>query len=130
MGLALSDPLRVIASPLCVLHFTTEQALVEELLARCRRHAASTVVVGAPQTTEDEPTELGRRAYRVVSKIRRAGIGADTWAEEFSTRDARSALGKRARGARGKHSGAIDRVAAAVILQDYIEHHGTLSRPP
>ncbi len=125
IGLALSDPARVIASPFTVLSFTTEAALVEELRRTCAEHGARLVVIGHPVRTDGTSTQLGIRAQRIAASLAAAGIPACTWDEQFTSREATEAVGRRRHRGRRRDPGRVDRVAAALILQDYLEHrHG------
>ena len=119
IGLALSDPAGVIASPLATLPATTEAALLDELLGTCGEHEVRLIVIGHPVRTDGTPTPLGVRAERLAEKLTAGGIPACTWDEQFTSRAAATAIGRRRRqGDRGR----IDRMAAALMLQDYLEH--------
>ena len=119
IGLALSDPAGVIASPLVTLPFTTEAALLDDLLGACGEHGVRLTVIGRPVRTDGTPTPLGERAERLAAKLAARGVPACTWDEQFTSRTAATAIGRRQRrGDRGR----IDRTAAAFMLQDYLEH--------
>ena len=122
IGLALSDPAAVIASPFATLSFTTEAALLDELRRTSREHGVRLIVIGRPVRTDGTPTPLGEHAERLSAKLTAGGVPACTWDEQFTSRDAAGAVGRRhARGGRGDR-GRIDRTAAAFMLQDYLEH--------
>lgn len=119
IGLALSDPAGVIASPLATVPATTEAALLDELLVTCGEHEVRLIVIGHPVRTDGTPTPLGVRAERLAAKLTAGGLPARTWDEQFTSRAAATAIGRRRRqGDRGR----IDRMAAALMLQDYLEH--------
>ena len=119
IGLALSDPAGVIASPLVTLPFTTEAALLDDLLGTCGEHGVRLIVIGHAVRTDGTPTPLGVRAERLAAKLTAGGVPACTWDEQFTSRAAVTAIGRRRRqGDRGR----IDRMAAAVMLQDYLDH--------
>ena len=119
IGLALSDPAGVIASPLATVPYTTEAALLDELLGTCGEHGVRLIVIGHPVRTDGAPTPLGVRAERLAAKLTAGGVPACTWDEQFTSRAAATAIGRRLRrGDRGR----IDRMAAALMLQDYLDH--------
>ena len=122
IGLAVTDPARVIASPLMTLPFTTEAALLDELRGTCRERGVRLIVIGYPVRTDGTPTPLGVRAERLAARLTDGGVPACTWDEQFTSRAAVTAIGRhrprRRRGDRGR----IDRMAAALMLQDYLEH--------
>lgn len=125
IGLALSDPAGIIASPFSALSFTTEAALVGALRRTCTEHGVRLVVLGHPVRTDGTPTRLGVRAERIAATLAAGGVPACTWDEQFTSRAAAAAT---RRGRRGRTDpGRIDRVAAALMLADYLQHRD--SRP-
>lgn len=124
VGLALSDPRGIIASPYLVLSFTTEADLIEALRRTCAEQGVIMVVIGEPIHTDGTPTPLGVRAERVVATLTAGGIPACTWDEQFTSRKAVRTVGWRHKGGRRPDPGRIDKAAAAVLLQDYLAHRG------
>ncbi len=122
IGLALSDPAGIIAAPFAALPFTTEAALVGALRRTCTEHGVRLVVLGHPVRTDGTPTRLGVRAERIAATLAAGGLPACTWDEQFTSREAAAATGRRGRAA---DPGRIDRVAAALMLADYLEHRGS-----
>ena len=104
------------------LPFTTEAALLDTLRTTCSERGVRRVVIGHPIRTDGTPTPLGARAERLAARLTGVGVQACTWDEQFTSRDAVTAIGhhrpRRRRGDRGR----IDRMAAALMLQDYLEH--------
>ena len=122
IGLALSDPAGIIAAPLAALPYTTESALIGALRRTCAEHGVRLVVLGRPVRIDGTPTRLGVRAERIAATLAAGGLPACTWDEQFTSRTAAAATGRRA-----SDRGRIDRVAAALMLADYLEHR---ARPP
>ena len=120
IGVALSDELGCLASPLTVLERrsrATDLAAVAELV---RTHGVTEVVVGHPKTLRGDVGPQARRAERFAGALGRAvGVPVRLWDERYSTVEAaeRLARGKRPRGRR-PHP---DAAAAAVILQNYLD---------
>ena len=122
IGLALSDPEGIIASPHASLPFTTEAALLEALQRTCAEHGVRMVVIGQPIRTDGAPTRLGLHAERIAAALTAGGIPACTWDEQFTSREATRAVGRSRRGGRRADPGRVDRVAAALLLHDYLAH--------
>ena len=122
IGLALSDPARVIASPFATLSFTTDAALLDALRSTCSEHGVRLIVIGHPVGIDGTPTPLGVRAERLAAKLTAGGIPACTWDEQFTSREATAAIGRRRPRGRRSDPGRVDRMAAALTLQDYLEH--------
>ena len=118
-GVAVSDPGRVIASPLQVVPSA-------ELLSYLRRlvdeQDVREVVVGVPRTLGGE---LGFQAQRILATLDALkqdlpGVRFVEWDERLTTRIA--AAGGRSRGgSRKKKPVRVDHLAAARMLQEYLE---------
>lgn len=128
IGLALSDPAGVIAAPFAALPYTTEAALLAALRRTCAEHGVRLVVIGQPVRVDGTPTRLGVRAERMAAALTAGGQPARTWDEQFTSRRAAAAAGRRAARRRATDPGRIDRVAAALILADYLEHRAPAGR--
>jgi len=130
-GIALSDPSGTLASPLETVSLAVS-ALVEHVAALVRLHGVGSIVIGLPVSSTGEPGEIERLARSLAGRLHdRLGIGVVLWNESLSSweaerilaerpgRAARGRVGGRAREAREK--GEVDRLAAALILQDYLD---------
>jgi putative Holliday junction resolvase len=121
VGLALTDPGRAFASPLGTIPFVSERKTAERLAALCREQGADLVVVGLPVRDDGTEGENCARTRRIVDRLVALGVAAEPWDESWSTRDAAEAL-RDAGGGRASTRRKIDRVAAALVLRDWLEH--------
>jgi putative Holliday junction resolvase len=81
------------------------------------------ILVGQSVDDEGDLTFQGRGAVSLAAVIRElTAIPVEMWDEAFSTQDAR-ALRLRMGSRRKGRSGHLDDVAAAVILQSYLDIH-------
>lgn len=123
IGIALSDPTGTIASPLGVVAHISRPADAAAIAALAHEHGAGRIVVGQALDERGEPTFEGRRAARLAAAIRlQTNLPVELWDESFSTYDARAAraaLGSPQR----KRRGHLDELAAAIILQSYLDAH-------
>ncbi len=125
VGLALSDPLRLISSPHSTITATSEAGLVRELLKICGEQDVGLVVVGLPVSADGSEGPGCARARRVSAALSETGLATALQDESWSSRDAEVILrqtGKSRRSAPGK----IDAIAASLILREYLE---AASRP-
>lgn len=124
IGVALSDPTGTIATPLLTIHRVAEKKDQEEIVGLVKEHAVDLIVVGLPKTLQDE---LGYQARRVMGfgdrLARVVEVPTVYWDERHSTVDAERIV--RARGRRKSRASreGLDEVAAAVILQFYLDSH-------
>ena len=125
VGVAISDELGLLASPLVVLDRRRGLAhVLESLSALARRENVDHLVVGHPLNADGSSGPQARRAQhfaRLASKA--VGLPAKLWDERLSTREAEDILRAQGRNLRRlRQRSEIDAVAAAVILQDYLDH--------
>jgi putative Holliday junction resolvase len=122
VGVALSDPGRVIASPLEVID-RRRMDVAERVADLCGEYDVTTIVVGLPVSLGGTEGPAAERARELGSQVT-ASIGHDVvyWDERFTTVTAEASLleaGMR----RDRRRERRDMVAAAVILQSYLDHH-------
>jgi len=126
IGLALSDPTRTVASPHEVVtrgadHDADHRAILD--IARANR--VTTIVVGLPRSLSGAMGPAARAAEREISELRAAaGSGIEVVAhdERLTTVTAERALDE-ARVDRRTRKAVVDKVAAAVMLQSWLESH-------
>jgi putative Holliday junction resolvase len=122
IGVAVSDELGLCAHPVVTLRRQGTARDVAAVLALVQEREAETLVVGLPYDLEGK---IGPRAERVlvfVAALRAAGAPPiETWDERFSTVAAERVL-LEADLSRRRRKQVIDRAAAAVILQGWLDH--------
>jgi putative holliday junction resolvase len=125
IGVAMSDPTRLLASPVTVLDRRNGLAPVLDVLTvLVRDEGVSRMIVGLPLNadgTEGRQAKRARDFARVAERV--VGIPTELWDERLSTRAAEDILRAQGRNLkRVRARGDVDGVAAAAILQDYLDH--------
>jgi putative Holliday junction resolvase len=119
VGIALSDELRILATPWGVLDRGHGLApVLDALIAVTQREDVRHMVVGLPLNADGSQGRQAKRAQdfaRVAARV--VGLPVEMWDERLSTREAEAIV--RAQGGRKRQ--VLDAVAAAVILQDYLD---------
>ena len=120
-GVALSDPGRVLATPLEVVP-TAE--LTGYLTRLFEREDVREVVVGMPKTLAGEVGPQARRVLDTLAGLRREfpDVRFVEWDERLTTRVAAGAVAKKKKGKRVR----VDHLAAAGMLQEYLARRGDL----
>jgi putative Holliday junction resolvase len=119
-GVAVSDPGRVIARPLEVVPSTDLSGFLGRLV---REEDVSEIVVGIPRTLGGD---VGFQARKVLDRLdalknELPGVRFVEWDERLTTRMA----GAEARGPKKRErAGRVDDLAAARMLQEYLESRG------
>jgi putative Holliday junction resolvase len=120
-GLAVTDPLGIIASPL----ETVETKQLERYLAEYfAKEDVSTIVVGHPRQMNGEPSETMRYIEPLAGRLRHAYPDKKVvlYDERFTSVLAHramleSGIGKMAR----RDKALVDRISATIILQSYMD---------
>jgi putative Holliday junction resolvase len=120
IGVAVSDPLGLIARPVETLHAVSLNADVERVAEIARELEADIIVVGDPLHMSGDPGAMSNRAHRFGEKLAEvSGLPVEYCDERLTTVEAQRILedaGVPLRKVREQ----IDAVAAAVILQTYL----------
>ena len=120
VGVALSDELRILATPLTILERRSRAHDLANIKDLVEAHDVAEILVGHPRTVRGDIGPEARRAEKLAREIGNAvSVPVRLWDERYSTVEAaeRLARGKRPRGRR-PHP---DAAAAAVILQNYLD---------
>jgi putative holliday junction resolvase len=123
IGIALSDPGQVVASPAETLHVPRDQdaPAVDALVDAVARHEAAGVVVGYPRRLDGREGAAAQRARRFADALaERTGLPVALWDERFTTVEAERVL-LEGDVSRADRKATVDRVAASVILQSVLE---------
>ncbi|MGE5250489.1 MAG: Holliday junction resolvase RuvX [Bacteroidota bacterium] len=123
LGMAISDPGGVIASPLGVIEHVSRLVDAAQVAAIAAENQAGMIVVGQSFDEEGRPNLAGRRAARFSETLAaQTRIPVVLWDESFSTQDARAARIEMG-AARKKRGGHLDDLAAVMILRSYLDAH-------
>lgn len=121
VGVALSDEDSRIAQPHDTLARRDPDALIAAVAELARDHEVAEIVVGLPLTLEGREGASARRARRFAERLGAAtGLPIVLWDERLTTVAAQRTLGEAGVRARDQRA-MIDRVAAALMLQSYLD---------
>ena len=126
IGVAVSDGMRVVASPLQTIRRTKFGADAAAVLALCGPRAIGGIVIGLPRNMDgsEGPRAQSARAFaRNLSRLTALPIAF--WDERLSTVAAERAL-LEADASRRRRGAVIDHVAAGYILQGALDRMGNL----
>jgi len=121
IGIAVSDQSGTIANPLTVIKHMSRSIDAATIAHYAAEHGVGRIIVGQSLDLENQPTSQGRRAARLAAAIRQqTNVPVDLWDETGSTAAARDAL-IAMNTSRRKRRGHLDDLAAAYILQTYLD---------
>jgi len=120
IGLAMTDPLEIIASPFDTIESVSLKKDAQKIVEIAENNQVSEIVVGIP--VNDYHVEMADKITKFISNVRElTKIKVETVDESFSTGQAEEILVGKADVSREKRKGVKDRLAAAIILQRYLE---------
>lgn len=130
IGVAVSDPGRRVATPLNVILRTKFKTDAETLLAEARARSAGAFVLGLPVNMDGSE---GPRAQATRAFARNLGALTELpiafWDERLSTAAVTRTL-LEADASRKRRAEVVDKMAAAYILQGFLDRLALLDKPP
>jgi putative Holliday junction resolvase len=123
IGVALSDELGWTAQPLETFERRSLDRDIAHIQDLVRTHEVGQVLLGLPLRLSGEEGPAVQAVRRFVDRLAEAlPVPVVTWDERMTTKAAEELL-IAADVSRKKRKGAVDRVAAAILLQSYLEAH-------
>ncbi len=122
-GLAISDKMGFLASPLCMIEEKSPQKLLEKVASAVKENKAELIVVGLPKNMDGSEGDSAKNAREFALKLKElTGVEIAMQDERGTTITAHGYLSQR--DVKGKKRKAqVDIVAASIILQDYLDSH-------
>ncbi len=123
IGLAVSDSLGVTAQPLETLHRTTKRADFAELKNLIQQYSITEIVLGHPLNMSGEPGPQALKVAAFAEELRsRCGLPIHLWDERLTSAEAHRVLDDSGHSRdRFARKGKVDRIAAVLILQSFME---------
>jgi len=125
IGLAISDPMGIIASPAgFIVRRAGKRPPIAELIRRATALEARGFVIGLPLDENGEDTDRATEVRRFAEDLeRRTGLPVELIDERFSTAAALRAI--REMGGSTRHrKGEVDALAATILLQQALAREG------
>lgn len=127
MGVAVSDPLHITAQGLEIIrrekenHMRRTLARIEELIVE---YDVGLIVLGYPLNMDDSRGPRAEASEELADTLtRRTGLEVILWDERLTTVEADEIMNE-ARIRREDRSRYVDKIAATLILQSYLDEHG------
>ena len=121
LGLALSDPTQIIASPLTVLE---SQSMKKDALAiqqAAEDQGAVLIIIGQPLHWDGTESTQSQKSTRLAELVKEMGAIPVELADEFGTTQAAREARIKMNVSRAQRSGHLDDLAATILLQNYLD---------
>ena len=121
IGVAISDPMHIIASPLSVIDRKVEPNYIGVIQKIIDEKEVEALVIGLPLTMKGTASSQTEKVNEFTDEIRQSiGIPIYNVDERLSSKTAENALIQQ--GVKtGHNKGEIDKTAAAIFLQEYLD---------
>jgi putative Holliday junction resolvase len=119
-GIAVTDPLKIIASALTTIESARIFTFLEEYL---KKETVELILIGDPRNLDDSPTDLTADVQRIIGILLRKfpEIPVKAIDERYSSIMASRAMVEMGmKKNRRQEKGVVDQVAAAMMLQEYL----------
>ncbi len=124
-GIAVTDPLKIIASALTMIESARIFTFLEEYF---KKEHVELILIGYPRNLDDSPTHLTADVKRIVGILKKKfpEIPLKMIDERYSSLMAsRAMVDMGLKKVRRKEKGIVDQVAATMMLQEYLSNSGT-----
>jgi putative Holliday junction resolvase len=120
IGLAVSDELEITARGIAVVERKSKKTDLEAIGAAVSEYGIGAIVVGYPLRLDGSAGIQCEKVDRFIAALKEAvPVPVIAWDETLSTKEAEELM-REAGVKRKKKRGMVDRIAAAFILQDYL----------
>ncbi|MEM6725505.1 MAG: Holliday junction resolvase RuvX [Bacteroidota bacterium] len=123
VGVAVTDPLKIVANGLDTVSNDEIMAFLEQYLAE---ESVETIVVGEPMHLDGRPAQIAVEVNDFVQRLKKKfpTIKIDRFDERFTSQDAKQIiLRSGAKQKKRRDKSLIDKVSAVLILQGYMEEN-------
>ncbi len=121
LGIALSDLSGTIAKPFCIINHTSRENDVKKIIQMAIQNQVVKIIMGLSMDEEGDPSPVGRNAKHLAEEIKnQVSVPVEYWDEYFTTNFAQETF-LQAGVSKKRRKGHHDDLAAAILLQSYIE---------
>ena len=122
LGVAVSDSNGWIAQGLKTLEASEPERMLDAVGELILEHEVRTVVIGHPMNMDGTESAMAKTVQTFAEKIEdRTGCNVIKWDERLTSAAAERAMAEMGRSPKG-HKTEIDRIAATIILQGYLDY--------
>ena len=124
IGIAISDPLGITAQSLEVISRQSDEGAIKRIIEIIQHYEVNAIVCGLPKNMDGTIGEKGEYCRRFSKKLEEhTKLPLTLWDERLTTKSAQQLL-IAADVSRAKRKQVVDKMAAALILQSYMDAKG------
>jgi putative Holliday junction resolvase len=122
LGLAVSDPTRTIASPLEVISHSSRIKDAREIMRIAQEQGATLIIIGHPLNWDGSESPQAAGSLKLAESLRELGSVPVELIDEYGSTQEAQQVRREMAVTREKRAGHLDDLAAAIILQHYLEN--------
>jgi putative holliday junction resolvase len=133
IGVALSDPMGILASPLLVLDHRDDAADIAAILEMVRSHQVEYIIAGLPHSMDGSIGPQAEKVKTFIDKLKQQSpVPVESRDERLTTVNAKRLMRESGKKKPPKYfrKGEFDAAAAAIILQSFLNETRPLEYPP
>lgn len=126
IGVALSDPAGILATPFTIIHCTETEADLKAIVEIVEKHQVGHIIVGLPLALDGSVSPQAEKVKAFTESLRRhTEVPIDYRDERLSTVSAKRMM----RGVRQVGKNGHDAIAAALVLQSFLDEVSMTDQP-
>lgn len=123
IGIALTDPLGIIAQPYLTISYNSRKELIKRLKFISEQNSVGLILVGNPVSLDGRTNEMSEEINRFVRDLKKSlKIEVQLWDERFTSQYAVRVL--KDHGIKKKN---LDEIVASLMLEEYLRHKNNTS---
>lgn len=129
VGLAVSDPLGITAQGLPTIDTREIKDVLSYIQTIVQEKGVGKIVVGMPRNMNGSIGPKGKEVEEFVRKLKtKTGLEVETWDERLTSVQSQKSM--REMGTSQRKKGTVDRIAATLILQSYLDGQSRNHKDP
>jgi len=126
IGVAISDPMRIVAQGLETISYHSLEHLWQKFSEIFASYNIEKVIVGVPINLNGSESEISAHAREFANQLHmQFQVPVELWDERYTSKVAHDTLHQMGKSP-SKNKGKIDKIAAVLILQGYLDRLSTL----
>lgn len=121
IGVAVSDPMKIIAQPLPTIESKSKKKMFRELLEIISRYDLSLIIVGMPYNLKGRIGRTGEKVEEFIGELqKKVAVPIKIWDERFTSLMAERTIHEMGKSP-SRNKSKIDQISAQLILQNYLD---------
>ncbi|MEO0123738.1 MAG: Holliday junction resolvase RuvX [candidate division WOR-3 bacterium] len=123
IGIALTDPLGIIAQPYLTIRYKSYKELIKRLKFICEENNVGLILIGNPLLLDGKDSAMSDEIKRFVTRLKKSlNIEVQLWDERYTSRLAAKLL--KDFGIKNKN---LDQISASLMLEEYLRQKENVS---